>query len=244
MPVDYVLQARSEQEVDNAQAEGFLNRALIVFKLFKDSLVFSNVVVFGDPPSRAYGLRHYKPWSRVPIERYSLADSEMKHFVDFWKRFIGMNPGSFPVYRFHLADFRPYLRDRVVDYVDSLEYLFVPDSGEGEISYKFRSRGTLLIGYDKDSESKEKIYEELKRAYALRSAIVHGNADKESQLLKDTTWEDEIGPIRCYDREAIKFFFLADCLDDSERRRTLLEKRLIFDAEMSWKTPEDFACSS
>jgi hypothetical protein len=243
LPVDYVLQTQSEQKVDDAQAEVFLNRALTVFKLFKDSLVFSNVIVIGDPPERAYGLRHYKPWSRVPIERYSLADNETKQFVEFWKRFIGVNPGSFPVYRFHLADFRPYLRDRVVDYVDSLEYLFVPDSGEGEISYKFRSRGTLLIGHDKNSESKGRIYEALKRAYTLRSAIVHGNADKEDQLLKDSTWEDEIAPIRCYDREAIKFFFIAGCIDDSEKRRTLLEKRLIFDAEMSWKTPEDFARS-
>jgi hypothetical protein len=241
MPVDYVLQTRSEQEADEAHAEDFLNRTLTILKLFKDSLVFSNVVVLGDPPRGAYGLRHYKPWSRVPIERYSLADNETKHFVDFWNQFIGVNPGSFPVYRFHLADVRPYLRDRVVDYVDSLEYLFVPDSGEGEISYKFRSRGTLLIGHDKDSESKGKIYEALKRAYTLRSAIVHGNAEKENLLLKSSSWEDEITPIRCYDREAIKFFFMAGCLDDSEKRRTLLEKRLIFDAEMSWKTPEDFA---
>jgi len=240
MPVDYVLQTRSEQEADEASAEDVLNRTLSIFKLFKDSLVYSDVVVLGDPPRGAYGLRHYKPWSRVPIEPYYLADNEMKQFVDFWHQFIGVNPRSFPLYRFHLADFRPYLRDRVVDYVDSLEYLFVPDSGEGEISYKFRSRGTLLIGHDKDSESKGKIYEKLKRAYALRSAIVHGNSDKENQLLKDSSWEDEITPVRYYDREAIKFFFIAGCLDDSEKRRTLLEKRLIFDAEMSWKTPEDF----
>ncbi len=238
MPLDFALQTHSEKEVDDALAEDMLNRSLTIFKLFKDSAVYSNVVVIGEPPRGAYRLRHYKPWSRVPIDPYYLADNERDAFVRFWKQFTGLNPRSFPVYRFHLADFRPYLADRVVDYVESLEDLLVPDSSGGEIGYKFRSRGTLVIGRDEVPKDREVLYKALKDAYDFRSAIVHG--EDFSKFLANSTFENKVAQIRRYDRFVIRFFFKSGCLDDVDKRKELLNQRLIYDAQMSWKSAEEF----
>lgn len=237
MPKGYLLQTQVEK-VDDEIAQDFLNKALTIFKLFKDSVVLSHVVVIGDPPQSVLTMRHYIPWSRVKIEPYMLRNNEQTAFAGFWKDFVGINTRNFAAYRFHLADFRPYLGDRLTDYVESLEYLLVPDSGEGEISYKFRSRGVLIL--TSKTEEREGVYTQLKEAYEMRSAIVHGDVKQQTDLLRKNRWEDVIRPIRCFDREAIKFFHLADCLDNSNNRRLLLLKKLIFHAEMAWKTPQEF----
>lgn len=61
-----------------------------------------------------------------------------------------------------------------MDYVESLEHLLVPDSGDGEIGYKFRTGETLILGREKDSKDRNRVYNNLKTAYEFRSAIVHG----------------------------------------------------------------------
>lgn len=239
-PIQTVLKAMVKDVFDfaveisskpNEEPRRTLDRVLTVFKLFRDSLVLSNLVAIGtesfDP------LPHYTHWIDQDrgLPRYDLTKNEEAEFIKFWNEFIDV-PQIFPVYRFHLADYRAYSSDRFVDYVESLEYLLVPDSGEGEIGYKFRSRGTLIFGQGKTAQEREHIYDELRDTYALRSAIVHGDRAREEDLRKGATWEDKLRPTRCYDREAIKFFFRHGCLDNSDRRKRLLEKLLIFDSKI------------
>lgn len=238
MPCEYLLQTQSEATPELIQ--DILNRALTVFKLFKDSIVLSHVVIVGDPPSTVHEMRHYIPYSRLPIYTYSLREGEDTEFAKFWTEFSRLNPRNFAVYRFHLADFRPYLADRFVDYVESLEYMLVPDSGgrEGEIRYKFSSRGTLILAPNAEADMREHLYRGLQHAYDLRSGIVHSGASGEST---DMPLEDVIHLVRWHDREAIKFFFRADCLDRTkDYRASLLKRRLIFDAQMSWRNPGEF----
>jgi hypothetical protein len=226
---DFVLQmpARSGE---NARIT--LDRALAVFKLFKDSLVLSNFVfgvngLIDSPP-------HYTHWldEHRGLPKFNLSQSEEVEFAKFWKEFVDLPPGNFAVFRFHLADYRAYSRDRYADYVESLEYLLVPDSDEGEIGYKFRSRGCLILGEDGSPGERERIYTDLKEAYSLRSAIVHGDTEKENKLVPNGRWEDKLQPIRQYDRQAIRYFFRARCLSDSEKPRELLERRL-FDVKVN-----------
>ena len=206
-----------------------LDRALTVFKLFKDDLVLANLIF--DGVKLADYLPHYVHWRDRDrdLKQYQLDENEASDFANFWRKFIELPPGNFAVYRFHLADYRAYSRDRLTDYVESLEYLLVPDSGEGEIGYKFRSRGCLLFGKDAYSTKRKAIYDELKELYELRSAIVHGDSTRESKLVPDNVWENRLRSLRHYNREAIKFFFRKGCLDDSDRRRELLEKELLFE---------------
>jgi hypothetical protein len=218
---------------EGEQPRRTLDRALTVFKLFKDSIVLSRCVFQGT--DLIDDLPHYIHWQDpdrgVPL--FHLDEHEKTMFASFWKEFIETNPGNFAVHRFHLADYRAYSADRFVDYVESLEYLLVPDSGEGEIGYKFRSRGVLILGADKKPVERAELYSQLRDAYDMRSAIVHGNENKQKDLRKDKTWEEILGPVRCHDRQAIRFFFRAGCLGDADRRREMLNDRLLFSAQIS-----------
>lgn len=201
-----------------------LDRALAVFKLFKDGLVKSNIVfVQQNGVTNSLLWRHYVRWTHpetiVPI--YILNQSEEPSFREFWREFASIDPTNFAIYRFHLADFRPYMRDRLADYVESLEYLLVPDSGEGEIGYKFRTRGALAIG---TGTSRQQVCQDLDDLYDLRSAIVHGITERENKILRKKA-SDEIEALeamisaaRDYDRQLIVLFFRAGCYDDRDER--------------------------
>lgn len=202
-----------------------LDRALIIFKLFKDAHVLSSLgFIRSENVIRSIHWRHYFHWRRVELPTYLLTGNEEAQFAEFWKEFDKLRPENFAVYRFHLADFRPYLRDRFVDYVESLECLLVPDSERGKIGYKFRSRGTHILGRHLQTEARERLPGELKYAYELRSAIVHGDTIRESKLIPTSDmWEGKIGMVRRHDREAIKLFFREKCLDDSKTRSAFLQ---------------------
>jgi hypothetical protein len=214
----------------NEQSVNTLDRALTVFKLFKEGLVLSNLAITEGQKVELFP--HYFHWIEEGkrLEPYFLTTAEEQEFTIFWKEFSNVPPTNFSVYRFHLADFRPYLADRFVDYVESLEYLLVPDSGQGEIRYKLSSRGAQIIGLEKTAGERECIYHQLKDAYDLRSALVHGDQNKAQKLRENREWAQILQSIRAHDRAVIKFFARAACLDDPEKRRQLLEKKLIFEA--------------
>ena len=223
----YILEMNSrEREIPRRT----LDRVLTVFKLFKDSLILSKFVFIGTQPDY---LPHYTHWidSDRGVPLYRLNEDEETKFCKFWNEYIEVNPKNFAVFRFHLADYSAYSTDRFVDYVESLEYLFVPDSGEGEIAYKFRTRGSLILGRNKLPDKRRQIFSNLKNAYSLRSAIVHGR-NNVNKLLRGRTWEDNLQPIRCYARDAIKFFFQAGCLDNATVRKKVMENLLIFKAKI------------
>jgi hypothetical protein len=225
---DFVLQTPARNE----RVRTTLDRALTVFKLFKDNLVLANYVfgqdtILDSPP-------HYTHWldEHRGLPEFRLSQSEESEFAKFWNEFIDLPPENFAVFRFHLADYRPYSRDRYTDYVESLEYLLVPDSDEGEISYKFRSRGCLILSKSGSAAERKRLYVDLRDAYSLRSAILHGDSKKETRTVLQGRWEDKLRPVREYDREAIKYFFKAGCLVDSEKRRELLERELVLEARL------------
>jgi hypothetical protein len=202
-----------------------LDRTLTILKLFKDSQVKSNIVFVTSKNVTKYLFwRHYIHWARIPPPKYLLKQEEEELLRSFWKEFGEINLSNFAVYRFHLSDIRPYLRDRFVDCVESLEYLLVPDSGEGEIRYKFSTRGALTLATAEDRNS---AFKDLRDSYDLRSAIVHGNDREEARLLGTSQWEEKIDIVKRYDREAIKYFFRSGCLDDSESRRELLLQKVL-----------------
>lgn len=197
-----------------------LDRTLTIFKLFKNSIVKSNIVLItrnGKTEARFW--RHYVHYARIAGSQYYLKESEVEDFKKFWTEFVSIDMSNFAVYRFHLAEISPYLRDRVTGYVESLEYLLVPDSGEGEIGYKFRIRGALILS---PPDNREAIHDNLKDAYDLRSAIVHGNTKREDELLRKHSWEKWIELVRDYNRQVLVHFFRAGCLGDPGKRRDLL----------------------
>jgi len=221
-------------KVENEKPRRTLDRILEIFKLFKEGLVLSNFIVYGefsDIDKLKFDFlphyTHYVDGNRSP-PGYIISSNEEKPFIGFWSEFKDLPFENFAVYKFHLADFEPFSKDTMTNYVESLEYLFVPDSSDGEIAYKFRTRGTLILGRDKNMDERKKIYKNLHNSYNLRSAIVHGNIEKEKKLLNGKNWEDFHSFLRIYVRESIKFFFRKNCLDDNQKRKELIENMTIF----------------
>lgn len=143
-----------------------LDRAIIIFKLFKDAFITSQFVLKKQNDIYIIDdfIPHYIPWNinDLEIHKYCLKSDEESKFCDFWKEYRVIDYSNFAVNRFHLADYRPYQQDRFIDYVLALEHLFVPEQGSGEISYKLRSRACIILGDKQPPDKKEVIYNFLK----------------------------------------------------------------------------------
>ena len=143
---DYVVEKVSN---GSERIDQFMMRTLATFRLFKETRngVYSRVFLEEEgKDKRALPFRHYFPFSRDVWQYYLLKDKEQNGFAELWREITKMNFSNFAVYRFALADFRPYLYDRFSDYVESMENLLVPDYSDGQLSYKFSSRGSMILG--------------------------------------------------------------------------------------------------
>lgn len=227
--------------MDGSDLESTLDRVLVTFKLFKNTPLLAKGVLRETNPPCMFQTHSY--WTskrdRPRVPRYRLKTSEEILFPAFWRKHIHIKPKNFAVYRFHLADFRPYLRDCLVDHVESLEYLLVPDSNEGGIGHKFRTRGCLILSDSMSPSVRKRTYERLRDEYAMRSALVHGDEKDVQKLLpklaKSRKWKDALPPIRHQVRKAIRYFFQKKCLDNVEKRKELvraLERDLTFRANL------------
>jgi len=218
----YYLTGSAEEE----EQRKFLEKILIVMKLFKDKVPHASIILRdGKPP---LSLNYYIAWNNN--DTYYISKDEESSFADFWRKYQAINQSNFAVRRFYKADFRPLKSDYLLDYVQALEYLFVPLSTGGKKIDKFRSRGSIVLG--RNHEDKIKIFCELNQAYKLRNSIVHGDDTERDNLLKNRdindpeVWEAEAVQIRHYCRRAIIYFFDNECLDDAEKRLALLEKEV------------------
>jgi len=219
-----------ETDCDENNAQLTLDRTLMVFKLFKNEPLLSRVVIFGEK-ELAKIFMEYSYWvgaDRKVIPSYFLGANEEATFADFWREFETIETKNFAVYRFNLADFRPYLRDSYVDYVEALEFLLVPDySGRGSISPKLSRRGGLILGLDKSFAERKSISTRLLTEYRLRSALVHGDEEKVAKHLGTLgikRWADALPPARSEVSGVMKYVFRAGCLDDRIKRAALLKR--------------------
>jgi hypothetical protein len=78
--------------------------------------------------------------------------------------------------RFTTAFDRPTLQDRLVDLMISAEAIFLQDDGSpedrGELSFRLALRAARFIA--DPARDKVAVFDEMKKAYALRSRLVHG----------------------------------------------------------------------
>jgi hypothetical protein len=213
----------------------------IMFKLFKEGRI---VFKFQIGPKEIneleihpnYGLDfipYYTYWTR-PTSRFELNQSEVDLFKSHWKLFWNIPRTNFALNRFHLADFRPLMDDSFLDYVLALEHLLSPVN-RTEVGFQFRAMGTLLLGDNFDKSQKLKLFNLLDKAYGIRSDIVHGRRVKignTNETKLEDLWEDKIRPIRMLTRKAIKYFYLENCLENHNKRKDLIKKRIIFESQI------------
>jgi hypothetical protein len=229
-------------EIDNifSYQTHTLDMVLAIFKLFKENPdpVTSYYILKMEPNTELkvkYFYPYYEYWINLSREmiKYTLFESDKKHFIKFWNEFINIKLFH-PIYRFLLADFNPYLYNQFFEYVLALEYLFVPEDSP-EISYKFKTRGALILE-PKDSIKREQVLNDLNDIYTLRSKIAH--SAKPNKSLKGKEWEDWITKVRDYTRRAIIFFHQKKLLNEREKNNNsldpFLKNKLLLEPEIKF----------
>jgi len=108
---------------------------------------------------------------------YELNNSEIPNFLNFWKDFASLDQKK---YRFlDIATERFYLsqerirqpEDKLIDIMIGLEALYLRDNKE--LSYKLSTRAAFML--EKNPGKRKKIFALVKKAYGIRSDIVHGS---------------------------------------------------------------------
>jgi hypothetical protein len=86
--------------------------------------------------------------------------------------------------RFGYAYERHRIEDKIVDLLISAEALFLSsDSYTGEVKYRLSLRASLFLATEGDV--RQAIFDRMKAAYDLRSAVVHGAAYNTRRLPKN-----------------------------------------------------------
>ena len=112
-----------------------------------------------------------------------LTAAEALHFKRFWHRFRRIKPTKalrIAVNRFDLAYRNEHPGERLIDYMIALEALYTGDVQE--LAYKLALRAAFFLG--KTREERNSIFHILKKAYTVRSQIVHGQEPKDKVILQ------------------------------------------------------------
>ena len=122
---------------------------------------------------------------------YGVLKEEAEDLVKFWKMFKEVDFKKYgfielAIRRFNLAHVRKELEDKLIDLMIAFEALYLINTDQ-ELGFKLATRAAFILGKDKGKTEKEKIYIFLKKAYSIRSGIVHGNKhlDKNIKLSDD-----------------------------------------------------------
>ena len=84
-----------------------------------------------------------------------------------------------PTRRMRLGAQRGNVEDTLVDFVIGLERLLAPDTRQLEVTYRFKLRGAALLPAAEFGDARTRI-DLMNKLYDLRSAVVHGRADREA----------------------------------------------------------------
>lgn len=189
------INQNSLQEIPTEIARATFDEVVSALRLFKPGIVgFSMIITtpitwfpYGGGSTNWYG-KHFEP------SRFILTEPEVKEFKALFQEFSQkeslLQDSSFinlALRRFNYAHERKRPEDKLIDYMIALETAYIVDD-PGEYGYKIAIRAASLLG--KTLHEKEEIFLEIKKAYHLRSKIVHGSkkvGDKNSISIQDVS---------------------------------------------------------
>ena len=107
---------------------------------------------------------------------YHLENNEVSDFKEFFEK-LKQKPEflDIPIRYFNYAQTRERPEDKLIDYMIAFEGLFLKE--KAELRYRLSLRVAAFLGENLDE--KREIFTLMKKAYDLRSNIVHGSSYKE-----------------------------------------------------------------
>lgn len=93
--------------------------------------------------------------------------------------------------RFSYSCVRHDNEDKIIDLMIAAETLFLHGKNEGEKGFRLALRAAYFLG--KDSASRKQVYDRMRKAYGLRSKLVHGGSDPSLRQFKvEITEKDKL----------------------------------------------------
>ena len=118
----------------------------------------------------------------MPRNQYKLLNCEFEEFKSFWKEktkhSLLEKEKSFlsvAIRRFSQSNERDIVEDRIIDLMIAAEAIFLSSGGsfQGELKYRISHRASMFI--ETDAGRQRYLFDFMKKAYDVRSAIVHGS---------------------------------------------------------------------
>ncbi len=212
---------RLEHSREYEKATQRIQWVFVALLLFRDRLAKRDnyiVETRSDPPRLDNSCKYTSPvapsWRQFvsPHHRfwYYLRPDDLREFKAFWMKFQKAKEWipQISMYRFADAtrmageeDKRVY---RFVDYVTSMESLLL--EGQGEFSYKFSMRTAAILG--RSPRERHEVYEFMRKAYDVRSKLVHGEKAKLIAVQgRQINFDETLGRLHSYTRESLRRAF-------------------------------------
>jgi hypothetical protein len=222
--IKLVLEARykviAHRPDEMSYIKELFDMVISAMRLFKKGTVGYNRVFtkiyWACPISKASmssGKNYYEPYHGT---QYNLSKDEVEDLVKFWKAYKDVNFKKYSfielaIKRFNLAHVRKDFEDKLIDMMIAFEALYLIHTDKAELSYKLAIRAAFVLGKDKNKSEQEKMYIFLKKAYDVRSGIVHGNKHLGQNKIKlsdgrEISVQDFILQLEDYLRQSILHF--------------------------------------
>lgn len=195
-----------------------MDRGLTALKLVSSHFVHSHLVwpnIKNEKRRDGWDvLPHYIPFHDPRTQDpYLVTEGDIGEIVSQWRPFVELNR-VFALGHYHMADYRPYLEDMYLDYVNCLESLFIPEATGGELRFKFRTRGSAVLG--STPEERKELFDLLAKVYDLRSKIVHGRGVSREDL-EGKNKHPGLDWLRSTTRAAIVYFAREGLIGDPDK---------------------------
>lgn len=137
---------------------------------------------------------------------YRLLKEETEDFMEFYRGIYDkIDCSKIHLKRFNETYTRKSIEDKLIDYMISFESLYLTREEKMEMAYKLAHRVSLLLS--KNEKKRKQIFQEMKKAYSLRSNIVHGRKVKKVRIAnKEYSFSDFIQIIEEHLRSSIRLF--------------------------------------
>lgn len=174
---------RKETPIDTSSCRESFEDVVTALRLFKSGSVDFNVLCTASVSWQPHLGTSYSSQGRYtsPLgPKYTIVKSEVKPFKRVWKRYKKYRTEraklksnkylEIALRRFNLGIEEADFENKMIDYLISLEALYLPE--RQELTYKLSNRVATLLG--KEEKETEEIRKIVAKAYDLRSDVVHG----------------------------------------------------------------------